>query len=278
MINIIKFLVLSGSVFMAVFLSTATNAAGEVTCTNGDVTGLANGDYCFTAPTYYGVTVYEMGVCTSIPTAPTTTSTAGLSNCEVVFQSNAGALVEVQNGVTSSLSGTISRPPNGTYTYAYLRMNNTFLIRGSVDFGASHATVTNRYCTSITATTDNESGAAVTTGSCSATAGATPGLVSTELTDFDGSSQSNLTAYTIGNLTAYLLNASQHLADSTETTQAGAAGIMGVQRFTSPVIFTDDTTTMDAALTVSKGMTVSVNGVNTVGFDSGPFVMTLTVQ
>lgn len=253
--------------------------AAEQTCTNGDVTGLGSGDYCFTQPTYYGITVYEMGLCSSAPTAPTTTSTMGTANCEVVFQSSAGALVEVQNGVTSSLAGTITRPSNGTYTHGYMRLNNTFLIKGSVDFGASHAAITNRYCTTATATTDNEgSDNTVVTGSCSATAGATPGLVTTELTDFDGASSGNVTTYTIDNLTAHILDANQFLASATETTQAGAEGLAGVVQFASPVTFTDDTTTMNAALRVSKGMTVVVKGANNVGFDSGPFVLDLTVQ
>ena len=250
-------------------------SAAEKTCTNGDVSVLGNGDHCFTQPTYYGITVYEMGVCTSIPTAPTTTSTMGATTCYAIITSAAGTLVEVKNGVTSPLTGTISRPPNGTYTYGYIRMNNTFHVKGSVDFGASHSTITNRYCTSVAATTDNETGAA---GVCSATSGATPGLVSTELTDFSGGDQSNLTSYSVGNLTAYLLDSNHFLASATETNQAGANGLLGVQKFSTPVIFTDATLSMNAALKVSTGMTVSVNGVNTVGFDSGPFVAVLTTN
>ena len=249
--------------------------AAELTCTNGDVSVLGDGDYCMTEPDYYAVTIYEMGVCTSNPTGPTTTSTFDTSTCEVVFQSTAGSLVEVQNGVTSPLSGTITRPPNGTYTYGYIRLNNTFLIKGSVDFGSGHAVITNRYCTSPTATTDNETGA---NGSCSATSGATQGLVSTELTDFSGGDSSNTTSASVGDLTAYLLDTNQFLADSTETTQAGAEGILGFQQFTSSIVLTDDTASMNAALTVSQGMTVSVNGANIVGFDSGPFQVVLTVN
>ena len=249
--------------------------AAELTCTNGDVTGLGAADYCYTEPTYYGITAYEMGVCTTNPAAPTTASTFDTSTCEVVFQSTAGSLVEVQNGVTSPLTGTVSRPPNGTYTYGYMRLNNTFLIKGSVDFGAAHGVISNRYCTSPTATTDNETGA---TGTCSATAGATPGTVSTELTDFSGGDSSNLTSYTVGNLTAYLLDSNQFLATAAETTQAGAEGLLGIQQFTSAITISDDTVSMDASLKVSQGMTISVLGANSVGFDSGPFEVVMTVK
>ena len=249
--------------------------AAEKTCTNGDVSVLALGDHCFTQPTYYGITVYEMGVCTSNPTAPTTTAKFDSSSCEAVFTSTTGSLVEVKNGVTSALSGTITRPPNGTYTYGYMRLNNTFHVRGSVDFGAAHATITNRYCTSSTATTDNET---ESLGTCSATSGATAGLVSTELTDFSGGNHSNLTSFTINSLTAYLLDSNQFLASSTETTQAGAEGLLGIQQFSSPVTFSDETLNMNAALKVTQGMTVSVNGANAVDFDSGPFVVVLSTN
>ena len=216
-----------------------------------------------------------MVLCTAAPTAPTTSSTVVGTGCEVVFSSSSGALVEVQDGVTSSLAGTINRPPNGTYTHAYMRINNTFLIKGSVDFGATHGDITNRYCTSVTATTDNETGAA---GTCSATAGATPGLVSTELTDFSGGDHSGTTSYTVGSLTAYILDANQHLATVAETNQAGASSLLGMQAFATPIVFNDNTTSMNAALRVTQGMTVSVLGANSVGFDSGPFFVTLTVN
>ena len=259
--NILTLIVLLVTTFF-----TTTSYAAEKTCSNGDVTGLtaAGGDYCFTEPTYYGITVYEMVLCTAAPTAPTTSSTVVGTGCEVVFSSSSGALVEVQDGVTSSLAGTINRPPNGTYTHAYMRINNTFLIKGSVDFGAT-----------VTATTDNETGAA---GTCSATAGATPGLVSTELTDFSGGDHSGTTSYTVGSLTAYILDANQHLATVAETNQAGASSLLGMQAFATPIVFNDNTTSMNAALRVTQGMTVSVLGANSVGFDSGPFFVTLTVN
>lgn len=248
--------------------------AAELTCTNGDVSVLGNGDYCFTQPSYYGITVYEMGLCTAAPTAPTTTAAADTTACEVVFRSTAGSLVEVQNGTTSEPAGTFYRPAAGTYTHAFMRLNNTFLIKGSIDFGAAHAVMAaNRYCVSNTVTTDNETGAA---GTCAAAAG-TPGTVSTELTDFSGGDSSNVTSYAVGSLTAYLLDGNQHLASAAETTQAGASGILGVQTFPSAIVVTDQTTTMDAAITVSQGMTVSLTAGN-AQFDSGPFVLVLSVQ
>lgn len=250
--------------------------AAELTCTNGDVTALGTGDYCFIEPSYYGVTVYEMGLCTSAPTAPTTTSVLDTSNCVTVFQSTTGALIEVQDGVTSSLPGPATRPPNGTYTHAYMRLNNTFLIEGTADFGAGHATITNRYCVSNTHTTDNES---TPQGTCSATSGATPGRTTTELTDFDGASSTGLNSYTQGNLTAYILDSNNFLAESgTETSQAGAEALTGVMTFATPVTLTDSTTSMNANMRVSQGMTVVVQGANNVGFDSGPFVLELTVN
>jgi len=267
--------IIFGSMSLFCLMFSGLTHAAEKTCVNNDVSVLANGDHCYITPEYYGITIYEMGLCTTAPTAPTTTATADTSACELVFQSSTGALVEVQNGLTSEPAGTFTRPANGTYTHGYMRLNNTFIIKGRADFGAAHATVTNRYCVSPTATTDNETGA---NGTCAAVAGATAGTVNTELTDFSGGSSLNTTTATVGTLTAYLLDATQNLATAAETTQAGADGILGVQQFGSAITITDETTTMDAAIRVSQGMTVSVNGVNTVSFDSGPFVLVLSVQ
>ena len=260
----------------AVVLTSPSHAA-ELTCTSGDVTGLGSGDYCYTEPTYYGITVYEMGVCTAAPTAPTTTAVVDAPNCHTVFTSSAGSLVEVQNGGTSTPSGTFTRPPNGTYTHGYMRMNNTFLIKGSLDFGASHTDITDQYCVTKTATTDNEGSNSANTYTCSASPG-TPGTVTTELTDFSGGDHSNTTSATVGQLTVYLLDSNQHLATAAECTQAGADGILGVQAFTSAITMTDQSTVMDATITVSQGMTVSVTGTNAAEFDSGPFQLVLSVQ
>ena len=69
-----------------------------------------------------------MGLCTSDPLSGTDFSG---STCTATLSSSSGIEVDIA-GTTASLSGgTSSRPPNGTYTYAYIKMANTFGLRGS---------------------------------------------------------------------------------------------------------------------------------------------------
>ena len=255
------------------FSQTAYSA--EKTCTGTDTSGLSAGDYCYVQPTYYGITVYEMGLCVGAPTAPTTTSAMDTSNCSVAFSNPAGSLVVVENGATSTPTGTFTRPANGNYTHAYMRLNNTFLIKASVNFGAGHASGIAQFCTSNTGTGDNDNGGVA--AACAGAAG-TPGLTTTELTDFSGASSSDTSSATVGNLTVYLLDSTQNMTIAAEMDQAGASGIFGVQAFTTPVVVTSTTTALDAAITVSQGSTISLNAGPAVTVDSGPFTLVLSVN
>ena len=242
-----------------------TGAAVNLSSFSSDMDG------CQGEPAYYGITVYEMGLCATVPTAPTLASATDVSACEVVLTSSAGALAVVENGVTADINATTYRPASGTYNYAYMRLSNVFQIKGSADLGSGF---TDRYCVSGTGTTDNETGLR---GSCDTSEG-TPGLTQTELVNFNGAGGGDAFTYTLGTLTAYILDSDQYLA--TTTSQAGVDYIMGVQSFASPIVITDQTTAFDAAIRVSQGMTVS--GVpddgSDVEFDSGPFVVELTVN
>ena len=256
--------------------------AAEKTCAKSDTSALtvATNDYCYTEPAYYGITVYEMGLCTSAPTAPTATAAAGTSSCERVFQSTSGALVEVQNGKTSEPAGTFFRPANGTYTHAYMRLNNTFHIQANIDFGAAHGNFApNRYCSSNAGSADNSTGGLA--GTCYATAAAAlagMATTNTELVDFDGAGGGNINTATVGTLTAYLLKDNQFLVGAGEFSQAGAGGILGVTKFATAITVTDESAALDAAITVSQGTTVSVSAGPVVKIDSGPFALVLSVQ
>ena len=90
------------------------------------------GQHCFAEPDYYGVTFYEIGFCPTAPAPPTTTTTTGITACNVIFTNPAGMLVEVKKGVTTVLSGSFTKPPVGSYTHGYVKMGLAFLIKNSV--------------------------------------------------------------------------------------------------------------------------------------------------
>jgi len=254
------------------------------------------GHYCAAEPDYYGMTFYEMGLCTSAPTAPTTSSTLITTNCSTVMTSTTGSLVEIANGVTGSLGGTQTRPANGTYTHGYIRLSNDFLVEASKEFWSGDITISNlsgdytagsdvgKYCATRAVTYNNDGSSGTASTICDSSA-PTAGRLTARLVDLSGSSGSGCMytstacggAMTVtgGTLNAYLLDSNNYLASSS----SGVTGLIGVQEFTSPIVVTEDSASMDAQIIVTKGMTVSNNGSNTgVAFDSGPFSVILTIN
>ena len=81
-----------------------------------------------------------MGLCTSDPLAGTsidssdnvtTDNTISFSSCTPTFQSSSGSLVNLGGNATATLTGTNFRPPTGTYPHAYIKIKNTFGLKGS---------------------------------------------------------------------------------------------------------------------------------------------------
>jgi len=253
-------------------------------------------NYCAAEPDCYGMTFYELGLCTSTPTAPTTSSNLITTNCSTVMTSTAGSLVEIANGVTGSLGGTQTRPANGTYTHGYIRLSNAFLIEASKEFWSDDMTINNlsgdytdnsdvgKYCATRAVTYNNDGSSGTASTICDSTA-PTAGRLTARLVDLSGGDRSGCMStstacggaitVTGGTLNAYLLDSNNYLASSSSE----VTGLIGVQEFTSPVIVTEDSASMDAQIIVTKSMTVSNNGSNTgVAFDSGPFSVVLTIN
>ena len=67
------------------------SAAGVITYQGNEN---AIGDCAF-APDEYTVTIYEMGLCTSDPTAPTTSSAYALDTCSTVINSASGQTINL---------------------------------------------------------------------------------------------------------------------------------------------------------------------------------------
>ena len=93
---------------------------------------------CYITPSTYKIRVYEMGLCTSDPLAGINTTTGNTSNnsidessCTKTFQSANGSLVDLSGSTSQTLTGTNFRPPSGTYPHAYIKIKNTFGLKGS---------------------------------------------------------------------------------------------------------------------------------------------------
>ena len=224
---------------------------------------------CWAKPAYYGINFYEMRVCSSIPTAPTTSTTFDLSNCPVVLSSPSGSLVEVKYGISSAIPGTITRPASGTYTHAYVKVGNVFKIKGDVDFGSDTYSTDGRYCISAEG---SQTTLSRNNGTCSNSLGATPGLLTTEKVSFGGSDVTKTGTRGI----AYLLDSNEYLASSNHVDETDF--VVTVKELINPVVFNNDITNINIVTTVKKGMTTKLRTATRVQFDIGPFDMDIQVQ
>jgi len=272
--------------------------AAACSVSSGVTTGPSATNSCTITPSYYAVTVYEMGLCTSAAplTAPTALVAFDASMCQKVFESPSGSEVSVSVGATSPLVGTMTRPASGTYQYGYMKIKNEFSIKASVDLGASppnllNGTTSERYCaTKDGVTIDNSTSFNPDSAVCAASA-PTAGTITAKVNDLNGASAGNTfevtgnnrISVTGGTLAAHLLTSTDKLAQSTST----VTGLLGVQEFTTPVVVTDDSVGFNTAFDVSNGSTFSNGGYSTDGssyagsdmtFDSGPFSVIITVQ
>jgi len=106
----------------------------------------SNDDFRLKAtPSYYGISLKSLYLCQSKPYpesmvpggsvyAPANGDGFVTDGCVEVFSNTSGSLVEVRDGVSSEPTGTITRPPNGTYPYYLLRVDSEFKFKASLDF------------------------------------------------------------------------------------------------------------------------------------------------
>jgi len=277
--------------YLIFVLSLLLSSQAFAVCTEtSNVMTFPSGSSCNAEPDYYAVTIYEMGLCSTAPTAPTSSTAMGETSCTIVYQNASGQLVSVQNGVTGSLANnqlTVT-PANGSYTHGYMRMSNDILVKVNQEFTASlsgdDTSTSGVYCATKSVTYKNDGTSGTQTSVCNSTA-PTAGTLTSRMVDFSGASASGCFAVdastcggaltvTGGTLSAYLLDSSEFLATST----ASVSNLLGIQAFTTPVVITEESTGMDVAFKVSEGMTVSDNGGGGVQFDSGPFSVIITIN
>lgn len=264
-----------------VLLTSQVSGQALSTCTTaGSTTTFPTGSACWGQPTNYQITVYEAGICSTTPTSPTATTALDVSSCQVVFTNSAGSTITVSATSGGALSGTFTRPANGTYTHGYVKVDRNFIVNASVDFGGGAvingtSAGAGRFCSTITGTATT----GAPTSSCGAVA-PTAGNLTVPLTDFDGGGGFDPTASATfsggtgtATINAFLVTASEQLA----TAAAGVSRLFGVEQFGAPVVVDNSVTGMNLSFRVSTGMTLIDQGGNTLDFASGPFVVDITL-
>jgi len=261
------------------------DADGVITFT-GDESTIG---FCAFAPDEYTVKIYKMALCTTAPTRPTTTDTYDVSSCVDVINSPDGQDVNLAAGSEMTLSD-VSRPANGSYSYGYILMANTFGIKAKKQFTNTMHTwedgVSGNYCwtkddtdySSNSETWDSET----TLVECGG-AGGTAGTYTEILDNFDTDDYSeDAIAVTGGTISADLITNSNGLV---VTEVLIADRLFGVQTFTTPVVVTSDSTVFTVSFGVNQASSmwmtsggVPANEYQVYAIGSGPFSTFMTVE
>ena len=271
----ILFLFLSLILIFEITASKEANAAA-CTVTNGVYSETEIKSGCEATPDFYEVVIYKMYLCTSTPTIPTVTAAADLTNCSQIFNSDAGATANVAQNSDVDLTGTYTRPPDGTYTHGYAMMDNTFgitaaiQIDGSMDGQASGSGV---FCRTVSGSGNHTkaSGSHTDESVCSATEVAA-GKYTETLTHFGGSGDAWTkvadAAPTPGStIKGLLVDSNGHLAAN----EGEVVKLEGLVGFANAITVTPNTTSLTMSFNLGEGMSLNSAGADKIYMGSGPF-------
>ena len=257
----------------------------------------ANG--CAIAPDLYTLTIYEIGVCTAAPTAPTTADASDFSTCTTIFTNEAGAVTDISINTSIDLDASIDLP-FGVYGFGYVILSNTLgitktvnLTRDSTDSNAVSDNAGNpgQYCWTNGGTRYNSSSVwtvdkdavAREFMECSDTAGTAQ--MYNEILDELGDGppftptvyESESIAVNDGSMNAYITTTAGLLASAQIEGR-----IQAVIALTTPLVISDSTSAIDVQFTANQaGQPVIVGpnpGLTIVGIGSGPFSVNITSE
>ncbi len=225
---------------------------------------------CYITPTTYKITVYEMGLCTSDPLAGTyldsddeivTDNTIDESSCTATFQSSSGSTVNLGSG-TATLTGTDIRPPAGTYPHAYIKLKNTFGLKGSYTHDGTLLYSTSSGGTDTDSTQHAEFDEDLMDFDNGSTCGGTPVLAASEV----------FTSSPAGTMKAVLaqVSGSTYVGDSS---CGSSTRLFGSFAPSSSIVIAETTAGLEVNFTITnKGMTIIPDGSGGVAsFAGGPF-------
>ena len=257
----------------------------------------ANG--CAIAPDLYTLTIYEIGVCTAAPTAPTITDASDFSTCTTIFTNEAGSVTDISVNTSIGLDASIDLP-FGVYGFGYVILSNTLgitktvnLTRDSTDPNAVSDNAGNpgQYCWTTGGTRYNSSSvwtadkdAAVRNFTeCSNTAGTAQmyNEILDELGDGPPSTptvyESESIAVNDGSMNAYITTTAGLLASAQIEGR-----IQAVIALTTPLVISDSTSAIDVQFTANQAGQPVIEGPNPglriVGIGSGPFSVNITSE
>ncbi len=272
----------------AVTVSYASDGGILVPCeTSGGAVIFPVSSHCDYEPDTYSITIYQLGLCTSAPTAPDVDSVAGLSSCTTVYNNPAGATISVSTAAPVVLSGgTVTVPPAGTYAYGYVILANTIRVATSITFTTPRTGQVGGTSGPVCWTVDQSLlryDPFTNTSQCDSSVGPV-GTLTVLFNTLAGEaliySGSETIPETGDLLTAYLLESTGFiLRNNIDEPSTTANRILGVLTFLSPVIVPAQPVSFDIAFRTSSGLGInSEPSTGKVKFDPGPFFFKITVN
>ena len=258
--------------------------ASSITSPNGsgDASSFVatSGGSCYGTPEEYGVTIYKMGLCTSNPAPSSAGSAPDTSTCTFNFDKDdgVGETASFAAGGEVDLSETYSSiPAEGSYSYAYIEIKNSFDIKAK--YGPLGDAANTTYFTNGTF------GEAGTVTGASATPPSGEYVATTApMNTFYGDNGEEVCVatgdetVTGGTIRAYLLDSSDNLiADNSSITScSGVTKLLGIMQLDDAVNITSSTTSVKTTFKVTNNGTTILYGdsADNILFDSGPFSVT----
>ena len=245
---------------------------------------------CSFAPDEYTVKIYKLALCTSSPTRPTALATYDVSSCVDVINSPDGQDVNLAAGSEMTLSD-VTRPANGSYSYGYILMANTFGIKAKKQFTNTMHTyqdgASGNYCWTKDGTeysSSSETWDDPTVYVECGGAGGTAGTYTEILDNFDTDDYSeDAIPVTGGTISADLItNSDGRVVGAVET----ADRLFGVQTFTTPVVVTSSSSVFTISFGVNQASSMwmsedaglPANEYQVYAIGSGPFSTFMTVE
>ena len=266
-----------------------TNSDGEIVYARTPTTGcIAVGK-----ATQYEITVKEILLCPTAPLSPTTTIPTDLSNCKKILTNPNNTTSSFAAGEDVAIAGTFKRPPDGTYSHAYIKFDNIIGITAAMKFDTSingGGSGSGKFCRTIVSSGTHQRSTSHDLSVC-ASSETTPGKLKETLKHFGKAGLSEVfrpcaingtpTAATNGacvigsSAGAYLVQSNSKLASSSSNVD----DFHGILAFPSPQRVTPNTTAFNVRFDVTNGAVTAKTGDGSSAYIGlGPFDMTISVE
>ena len=280
--------------FSVLFQLTATSAnAGPCTIPNGEYSetdiknGVDNTD-CGAIPAKYEIIVYEAYLCSSAATIPTTTAVADLSMCTKVFENTTGAVASVAQNEDINMEGKSFRPPNGTYTHSYAKIDKKIAITwsGKID-GVMQSSTTNgndtgQFCGTKAGSGTFENGSTHTTSIICGTSAITPGKFVETKNSFSDSSVltiSDVINNVPGNPGATIQGIITDTNGFASTGNSDSFRIEAAMKSSDPIIVDEGTRNLNVKFSLTDASHLSEEASNDrLMISTGPFISIKTAE